>query len=78
VIGHYLSNGSLAALAGQVTDLLTPVVEGAMGLGLLRAADPAMTAGWVVRIVLALGAVPPPDDALEDTVRFVLLPLLAP
>jgi AcrR family transcriptional regulator len=78
VIGHYLSNGSLATLAGQITDLLTPVVAGAMGLGLIRSADPAMTAGWVVRIVLALGAVPPPDDALEETVRFVLLPLLAP
>jgi AcrR family transcriptional regulator len=78
VIGHYLSNGSLAALAGQITDLLTPVVAGAMGLGLVRTADPATTAGWIVRIVLSLGAVPPPDDALEDTVRSILLPLLAP
>lgn len=78
VIGHYLSDGSLAALAGQVSELLAPVVEAAMATGLVRAADPPMVAGWIVRIVLSLGAVPPPDTALEDTVRFVLLPLLAP
>ena len=49
-----------------------------MGTGLIRASDPAMAAGWIVRIVLALGAVPPPDDELEATVRFVLLPMLDP
>jgi AcrR family transcriptional regulator len=78
VIGHYLSNGSLATLAAQVTDLLTPIVAGAMDLGLVRTADPAMTAGWIVRIVLSLGAVPPPDATLDATVRAILLPLLAP
>ena len=49
-----------------------------MGTGLVRTSDPAMTAGWIVRIVLSLGAVPPPDDELEATVRFVLLPMLDP
>ena len=76
VVGEYLTNGSLAALAGQITELLTPVVEAAMGAGLLRSSDAAMAAGWIVRIVLALGAFPPPDDELEDTVRFVLQPML--
>lgn len=78
LVGHYLSDGSLAALAGQIIDLLTPVVGAAMGAGLLRPGDPAMAAGWIVRIVLSLGAVPPPDDELEATVRFILDPLLAP
>lgn len=78
VIGRYLSSGSLAVLAEQVADLLTPVLAAAMGAGLLRPSDPRMAAGWIVRIVLALGAVPPPDEALEDTVRAILLPLLDP
>ncbi len=78
IVGRYLSDGSLATLAGQIAELLTPVLAAAMAGGLLRPSDPALAAGWVVRIVLALGAVPPPDDDLEATVRFVLLPLLAP
>jgi hypothetical protein len=49
-----------------------------MGAGLLRRADPALAASWIVRIVLALAAFPPPDDELEATVRFVLGPMLAP
>ena len=78
LIGQYLANGSLAALAGQIADLLAPVLRAAMNARLLRPSDPTAAAGWIVRIVLALGAVPPPDAALEDTVRFVLLPMLAP
>ena len=78
LIGQYLANGSLAALAGQIADLLAPVLHAAMNARLLRPSDPTAAAGWIVRIVLALGAVPPPDAALEDTVRFVLLPMLAP
>jgi AcrR family transcriptional regulator len=78
LLGHYLSSGALPVLAGQLSEFLTPVLATAMSTGLVRASDPAMTAGWIVRIVLALGAVPPPDDQLEATVRFVLLPLLDP
>ena len=78
LLGEYLTSGSLAVLANQIAELLTPVLGAAMSTGLLRATDPAMAAGWIVRIVLALGAVPPPDDQLEDTVRFVLLPMLDP
>jgi AcrR family transcriptional regulator len=78
LVGEYVTNGSLAVLAGQITELLTPVVDAAMAAGLLRSADPAMTAGWIVRIVVALGAVPAEDDELEATVRFVLQPLLDP
>jgi AcrR family transcriptional regulator len=78
LLGRYLSGGSLAVLAGQVTDYLTPIVAAAMGAGLVRRSDPATAAGWLVRIVLALGAVPPPDDELEQAVRAVLLPLLDP
>lgn len=78
LLGQYLTSGSLAVLAEQITALLTPVLRVAMATGLIRANDPTMTAGWIVRIVLALGAVPPPDDELEDTVRFVLQPMLDP
>ncbi|MBN2622693.1 MAG: hypothetical protein JXA83_04965, partial [Acidimicrobiales bacterium] len=59
-----------------ITDLLTPVLRQAMGTGLIRASDPALAAEWIVRIVLVLTAVPAPDDELEATVRFVLLPVL--
>jgi AcrR family transcriptional regulator len=78
LLGEYLASGSLQTLAGQVTELLTPVLAAAAAAGVVRTSDPAMTAGWLVRIVLALGAVPPPDDELDATVRHVLLPLLAP
>lgn len=78
LVGEYLTSGSLAVLAGQITDLLTPVLRAAMGAGLIRMSDPTMAASWIVRVVLALGAVPPADDELEATVRFVLLPMLDP
>lgn len=75
LLGEYLASGSLQVLAGQITEMLTPVVAAAAAAGVIRATDPAMTAGWLVRIVLSLGAVPPPDDELDATVRHVLLPL---
>lgn len=78
LLGQYLTSGSLAVLAGQITAFITPVLRAAMDSGVIRASDPAMMAGWIVRIVLALGAVPPPDEQLEDTVRFVLQPMLDP
>jgi AcrR family transcriptional regulator len=64
LVGDYLTSGSLAALAAQVTELITPVV------------GDAMAAGWIVRIVFALVVAPPHDDELEKTVRFVLQPML--
>ena len=76
LLGEYLASGSLQTLANQIAELLTPVITAAAAAGLVSTEDPAMTAGWLVRIVLALGAVPPPDDELEETVRHVLLPLL--
>ena len=78
LVGGYLASGSLAVLAGQIADLIAPVLDAGMHAGLIRRTDPALTAGWVVRIVLALCAVPPPDAVLEETVRFILLPLLDP
>lgn len=78
LLGQYLSSGSLGVLAKQITELLTPVLTVAMSTGLIRASDPEMAAGWIVRIVLALGAVPPPDDELETAVRYVLQPMLGP
>lgn len=76
LLGDYLTSGSLRATAAQVTALLTPVVATGMEAGRLRPGDPATTAGWIVRIVLAVGMVPPPEDELEPTLRAVLEPLL--
>jgi AcrR family transcriptional regulator len=75
VLGDYLASGSLQTLAAQVIEMLTPVLTAASAAGIVRTTDPAMTAAWLVRIVLSLGAVPPPDDELDATVRHVLLPL---
>jgi AcrR family transcriptional regulator len=77
-VGQYLTSGALATLAHQIAELLTPVLGAAMDAGLIRAGDPEVTAGWIVRIVIALGAVPPPDGDLERTVQAVLQPLLDP
>lgn len=77
LLGQYLASGSLQTLARQITELLTPVVVAAAAAGVVHTTDPAMTAGWLVRIVLSLGAVPPPDDELDATVRHVLLPLFS-
>lgn len=78
LLGRYLSSGALGTLAEQIIDYLTPVVAAAVGLGSVRPVDPRLTAGAIVRLVLALGAVPPADDELESTVRLVLEPLLTP
>jgi len=78
LVGDYLTSGSLATLAAQITDLIAPVVEAAMRSRLLRSTDARAAAGWIVRIVFALVVVPPPDDELEATVRFVLQPMLEP
>ena len=78
ILGGYLTSGAVAALVAQISGLLTPVLRQAMGAGLIRASDPALASEWIVRIVLVLTAVPAPDDELEATVRFVLLPMLEP
>jgi AcrR family transcriptional regulator len=76
ILGHYLTSGSVAMLVEQITALITPAVRAAMSSGLIRLSDPALAAQWIVRVVLVLTTVPAPDDELEATVRFVLLPML--
>jgi hypothetical protein len=76
LLGQYLTTGSVAALATQITELITPVLQAAMASGQLPATDAAMAAGTIVRTVLALVVVPPPDRELEATVRFALKPML--
>ena len=44
LVGHYLTSGSLAALAGPIVELLEPVLAAARGPGRIRTTDPAMTA----------------------------------
>jgi AcrR family transcriptional regulator len=78
LLGEYVANGSLATLAGQIGDLLVPVLRAAMTTGLIRTSDPDMLGAWIVRIVLGLGVMPPPPDELEATVRFALGPMLDP
>jgi AcrR family transcriptional regulator len=77
LVGAYVTSGSLRTLAGQITELLAPVVAAAVHAGAIRTTDPAMVAGWIVRLVFALCALPADDDDLESTVRFVLQPMLA-
>jgi len=77
LVGQYVTDGSLAVLAGQIAELMTPVVEAAAAAGAITTTDAPRAAGWIVRIVFALCALPPPDDELEATVRFVLQPMLA-
>jgi AcrR family transcriptional regulator len=76
LLGRYLSSGAMASLAEQIIGYLTPVLAGAMAVGAVRSSEPRTAAGVIVRFVLALGAVPPPDDELEALVRLVLEPLL--
>ena len=76
ILGNFVTGGSAAALVDQITTLITPAVQAAMRSGLIRTSDPAMAAGWIVRVVLVLTTVPPPDDELDAMVRFVLLPML--
>jgi len=76
ILGSFLTSGSVAALVDQITTLITPAVRAAMDSRLIRTSDPVMAAGWIVRVVLVLTAVPAPDDELEATVRFVLAPML--
>src|SRR5690606_15239164 len=76
VLGRWFADGTVAGLVAQISELLTPVVRQAVGDGRIRAGDPALAAEWIVRIVLVLTAVPTPDEELEATVRFVLLPML--
>lgn len=78
LVGSYLTSGALPALAEQIVDALTPIMEAAMATGLVRPGRPRLAATWMVRIVLSLAAVPAPDDELEDAVRYVLLPMLDP
>lgn len=78
LVGQYLTSGSLAVLAEQIAQLLTPVVDAAMRAGLTKQTDASLAARWIVRIVFALCALPAPDDELEATVRFVLEPMLDP
>ena len=76
ILGDLLASGAVAALCQQIAGLLRPVLETAAGNGLIRVADPAMAADWIVRIAFVLTAVPAPDDELEDMVRVVLRPML--
>jgi len=78
MLGGMLTSGAVAGLVDQIAELLTPTLKAAMRSGSIRMSDPATAADWIVRIVLVLTAVPAADDELEDTVRFVLRPLLDP
>jgi AcrR family transcriptional regulator len=76
IVGE-LVTGQLALYAAQVADGLTPIIGAAMDTGRLRAADPHMTAEWIVRVVAALVALPPDGD-LEQLLEYALLPVLQP
>jgi kynurenine formamidase len=72
---HFFGSGIVVSIPKKkwepitydVAEFLTPVMP---------ATNKRLAAGWMVRIVFSLCAVPAPDDALEETVRFVLQPML--
>jgi AcrR family transcriptional regulator len=67
----------LRSYAAQVADALTPIVGVAMSAGMLRPADPHLTAEWIVRVVAVLMAIPPEGD-LDQLLEYALLPVLEP
>ena len=67
----------LGTYAAQIADALTPIVDVAMAAGMLRPADPHLTAEWIVRVVAVLMVIPPESD-LDQMLDYALLPVLEP
>jgi len=67
----------LGSYAAQIADALTPIVDVAMSAGMLRPADPHLTAEWIVRVVAVLMVIPSESD-LDQMLEYALLPVLEP
>jgi AcrR family transcriptional regulator len=76
-VAEVIGRGQLPVHAEQITDWLTPVFAEAMRTGAIRRSDPRLAAGWMVRTVFSLIAIPA-EDGLETMVRFALEPVLRP
>ncbi|MFV0316209.1 MAG: hypothetical protein ACK5O2_04515, partial [Microthrixaceae bacterium] len=76
VVGRF-ATGQLDALLEQTVALVVPLLEAAMGAGIIRRQDPKLLAGWVVRIAVGCVLVPPPGELL-DALDALLLPVLDP
>ena len=76
IVGELVTR-DLGSYATQIADALTPIVDVAMKAGVLRTADPHLTAEWLVRVVAVLLAIPPESD-LDEMLEYALLPVLQP
>jgi AcrR family transcriptional regulator len=76
IVGELVTR-DLGFYATQIADALTPIVDVAMKAGVLRPADPHLTAEWLVRVVAVLLAIPPESD-LDEMLEYALLPVLQP
>lgn len=72
IVGAVMTR-DLSAYARQVAAALTPIIDAAMKAGMLRRADPRMTAEWLVGVVAALVGLPPESD-LDQVLEYALLP----
>ena len=54
-----------------------PIIDAAIGAGLIRRADPQVLAHWLVRLVIVL-VIDPPPVSLRTFLEQVLLPVLDP
>ncbi|MHB8328712.1 MAG: TetR/AcrR family transcriptional regulator [Acidimicrobiales bacterium] len=75
-VGQMITRHS-AELVDYAAALVVPLVEAAMGAGMIRRRDPAQLAEWMGRIVAILIIAPPRGD-LDALLEQMLLPLLEP
>lgn len=75
IIGPFLTE-ELPDLVGRVAEVLRPLLEFAMGAGVLARRDAGVVAEWLVRIGISALLAPPPD--LEGFFAEVLVPALTP
>jgi AcrR family transcriptional regulator len=76
LIGPFLIS-DMPELVSRVAAAITPLLDGAMGAGLLARRDPGVVAEWVVRLGVSLILAPPPGD-LSRFLAELLVPALSP
>lgn len=76
LIGPFLVS-DMPELVGRVAAAITPLLDAAMGGGMLAHRDPVVVAEWVVRMGVSFILAPPPGD-LSRFIAELLVPALSP
>jgi AcrR family transcriptional regulator len=76
LIGPFLAT-DMGALIGRVSESVRPLLEAAMGAGLIATRDAGALAEWITRIGLSV-IIAPPAGELRDFLSVVLRPALVP